>query len=306
MTPERLPPGYRSVSLLGSGQTSHVFLAEHVHSGRVALKLPRTELNDRPVLRRMFENEVQITLSLKHPNIVGAYEGYPTGERAFLALEYCGGGTLDQMLLERGRLALEHAYRLILSVARGLDHSHASGVVHRDVKPANVFLTESGDAKLGDFGTGMYVSDKPTEQVGTAFYMAPEIFQGANPSVRSDIYSLGILAYEVIAGSRPFAGETYDSLMMAHLSGLPKPLRHFRAELPTSVARVVGTAMARDGERRFKTVREFVAAFEQAIGGLAERPTPQSPQLGRASRTPQPAKVERRGILARLFGWRKA
>ncbi|HEX7021815.1 MAG TPA: serine/threonine-protein kinase [Trueperaceae bacterium] len=314
--PPYVPPDYQTRQLLGSGQTSLVYLAEHPRRGPVALKLPRAELQERPLLRRMFENEVQMTLALKHPNVVAALDGHPTGERAFLALEYCPGGTLDQLLLERGRLPLETAYRLILDVARGLEHSHGAKVLHRDIKPANVFLSEGSGpgeglgAKLGDFGTGVYLREVTTERVGTAFYMAPEIFRGESATPKSDIYSLGILAFEVIAGVRPFAGESVGELMMAHLSGLPKGLRHLRPELPTAVGGVVSRAMAREPEKRYAGVSEFVAAFAKATGSsLAEEPG--APLVGRASRTkdaPAGGTKEDRGArgLARWFGKKKA
>lgn len=258
-----VPRGYELLHRLGSGQTSHVFLAKS-RRGKVALKLPREELQTRPILRRMFENEVQITLSLNHPHTVAAFEGHPTGPQAFLALEHCAGGTLDQLLLERGRLPFGQAVQLVMQVARGLSHSHIRQVLHRDVKPANVFLTAEGQAKLGDFGTGVFMTEESQERVGTAFYMAPEIFEGRPASVQSDIYSLGILAYEVIAGERPFVGDSYEDLMMAHLSGLPKSLRHQRDEVSSDLAKAVAQAMSRDASRRFQTVRAFVEAFRAA------------------------------------------
>lgn len=315
MTPTFVPPRYETVRLLGSGQTSLVYLARHEQRGVVALKLPRPELNHRPVLRRMFESEVQITLNLHHPNIVAAYDGHPTGERAFLVLEYCAGGTLDQLLLEKGQLSLKRCFELILDVSRGLAYSHSRGVLHRDVKPANVFLTDGGMAKLGDFGTGIYLSDRTVERVGTAFYMAPEVFQGSAASIQSDIYSLGILAYEVITGVRPFLGESYDTLMMAHLSGLPKNPRHYRPELERSVAAVVAKAMSRDAAKRYATAREFIEAFAAAVGfdlAPSGSPTPaiegqQQPQsqVGRGSRPRNGAKQEQQGKRPwrGLFGW---
>ena len=248
-----VPPGYEVLSKLGSGQTSHVYLAEHGVFGRVALKLPRPELAVRPVLRRMFENEVAITVKLQHANVVSAFDGHPTGEGAFLALEYCSGGTLDQHLLERGRLPLERCYQLIVDVADGLTHAHARQVLHRDVKPANVFLTEAGAAKLGDFGTGVFMGEDVEARVGTAFYMAPEVFEGRSAGVLSDIYSLGILAYEAIAGERPFVGTSYDALMVAHHTEVPRDLRRHRPDISTQMVRVVSKAMARDPQLRFFT-----------------------------------------------------
>jgi eukaryotic-like serine/threonine-protein kinase len=280
------PVGYEIERRLGAGQTSVVWLARDQRADRaVALKLPRSLLQTDPVLRRMFENEVQITLGLDHPHVVRAFEGRSTGEEAFLALEYCGGGTLDQRLLESGRLPLAVSLRLVHEVAMGLAHTHDRRVIHRDVKPANVFLDSDGHAKLGDFGTGTFQSDD-AERVGTAFYMAPEVFEGRATSVRSDVYSLGVLAYEVLAGERPFVGSTYDALMVAHLHSLPRDLRAVRAELPPAVPRVVARAMSRDPDRRFQDVASFLVAYREAIGvaptGAPEAaPADRTPTLGR-------------------------
>lgn len=305
--PNFVPSGYRIVSKLGSGQTSHVYLAEHSVFGQVALKLPRPELSVRPVLKRMFENEVAITVKLGHPNVVAAFDGYPTGEGAFLALEYCGGGTLDQHLLERGRLPLQRCYELVVQVADGLTHAHARQVLHRDVKPANVFLTDQGHAKLGDFGTGVFMGEDSEARVGTAFYMAPEVFEGRSAGALSDIYSLGILAYEAIAGERPFVGTSYDALMVAHHTEVPRDIRRLRPDISTQVVRIVSKAMARDPQKRFTTAGEFAQALREAAG-MTEEATPEAeppPATGRSSRTgPRSEEREESGGKRRgLFGW---
>ena len=299
--PDFIPAGYRLERLLGSGNTAHVYAAQHPAFGTVALKLPKSELQRDPVLGRMFENEVQMTTALKHPRVVSAFEGYPTGRKAFLALEFCEG-TLDAQLgLE---LPLASAYRLVLDAAQGLLHSQQRQILHRDVKPANVFVKD-GRAKLGDFGTGAYLSDvfgapQATGKVGTAFYMAPEIFQGKPATVKSDVYSLGILAYEVISGERPFDGQNEGELMLAHSSAVPLALQQHRPEVDLKVSRVVANAMSRTPLRRFESAEAFVLAFAEATGlpptdEVAERP------LGRAGRikqsdAPVPEKTPR-------FGW---
>ena len=266
--PLKIPEGYEVDHRLGAGQTSVVWLARSRRSqASVALKLPRREAQSDPVLRRMFENEVQITLKLNHPNVVRAFDGRPTGEGAFLALEYCPGGTLDQLLLEKGKLPLERALALVRDVAAGLEHTHEKRVLHRDVKPANVFLSEEGVAKLGDFGTGVFAAEALQERVGTAFYMAPELFSGGSSSIQSDVYSLGVLAYEVLAGARPFLGESYDALMVAHMTALPRDLRQHRPDLPSRVATVVMRAMSRDAVRRFQSAQDFSSSYTQAVVG---------------------------------------
>lgn len=291
------PRGYEVLHRLGSGQTAHVYLANHRRYGRVALKLPRRELATQPVLRRMFENEVMITLKLDHPRVVRALEGHPTGRGAFLALEVCGGGTLDQRLLERGRLPLAEAVRLVEDVAEGLSYTHDSKVLHRDVKPANVFLDDDGRAKLGDFGTGVFVAEAAEDRVGTAFYMAPEIFEGARPSVRSDVYSLGVLAYEVLTGERPFGGDTFEALMHAHLGGLIRDPRSLRPKLEQDVARAIRRAMARLPDRRYQRVAEFLEAVQAATPDVRPAPATEasSRRVGRSGRTRTTPKPEAPG-----------
>ena len=313
--PKFVPTGYQVARKLGSGQTSHVYLTQHGRLGQVALKLPRDELHTQPVLRRMFENEVQITLGLDDEYVVKALDGFPTGEQAFLALELCPGGTLDQLLLGKGRLELNIASKLVLEVAQGLEHSHSRQVLHRDVKPANVFLTAEGNAKLGDFGTGIFLTDgkRLEEQVGTAFYMAPEVFEGKPATVQSDVYSLGVLAYEVIAGQRPFVGSTYEELMLQHLTSLPRNLQNVRQDMSKELNNVVARAMSRDPSKRFGTVREFMQTYSAVSGvplnktqdatlttGRGSRPRTQERSVTKtAARQPesQPSKG--------LFGWFK-
>ena len=317
--PAFVPEGYTLLRPLGSGNTAYVYEAQHPQYGTVALKLPKSELQHDPVLRRMFENEVQLTTPLRHPRVINAYGGYPTGEGAFLALEFCEG-TLDAMLgnaksgdaksgVAEAQLPLELAYQLVLEVAQGLSHSHQRQILHRDVKPANVFLRDA-HAKLGDFGTGAYISDTfgappNTERVGTAFYMAPEIFQGRSASVRSDVYSLGILAYEVIAGTRPFTGDDKDDLMLAHSSGVPVALRQLRPEVSAEVNRVVSRAMSRTPEKRFESAEAFVTAFADATGQPASAAVTEL-RLGRAGRAPHAEKSKPDTPTAEKsgrFGW---
>lgn len=300
--PAFVPSGYTLLRPLGSGNTALVFEAEHSDFGTVALKLPKSELQRDLLLLRMFENEVQMTTALRHPRVVDAYAGYPTGEGAFLALEFCDS-TLDAEL--GAQPPLETAYRLVLDVAQGLRHSHTRQILHRDIKPANVFV-QGERAKLGDFGTGAYIGDvfgapQATGKVGTAFYMAPEIFQGQPATIRSDIYSLGILAYEVIGGTRPFSGSDEDELMLAHSSGVPLALRQHRPEVSLEVSRVVATAMSRTPSKRFESAGAFVVAFAEATGLPACDTSAAAPvgRAGRAKRSTDSPKIEKPG----RFGW---
>ncbi len=276
------PDGYERLRRLGTGRTSVVYLARHPRFGEVALKLPRAGLQGDPSFRRMFETEVVLTLRFDHPHVVRGLDGHPTGAGAYLALEYCAGGTLDQHLLERGRLKVARALEIVEQIATGLAHVHARRVLHRDVKPANVFLDAAGHAKLGDFGTGAPIGETGDARVGTAFYMAPELFEGQPATVRSDVYALGVATFEVVTGERPFQGDDYDALMHAHTSGVLRDPRAVREGVPDGLAELVRRAMARTADARFEDVEGFLAALRAAAGrpGAAA----DAPRYGRASR----------------------
>ena len=305
--PRYVPKDYEIVKYLGSGQTSHVYLANHARFGQLALKLPRPELHVRPVLRRMFENEVQITVSLnanrQHKHVIRAFEGFPTGEKAFLSTEYCSGGSLDELLYKKN-LDFKSASRYIIEVARGLAYAHSRQVFHRDVKPANILLDHNGVVKLADFGTGIFMTERTTDRVGTAYYMAPEIFEGKQPSVQADIYSLGILAYEVLTNKRPFMGNSYDELMLQHLTAIPRNIRHYRKDIPESVSKIVSKSMSRSPEQRFSTTREFIDAYNEAVEALnTDMKTGRS---FRKSKTAKPEKTKPKPKKNGIFGWFKA
>ncbi len=283
--PDFVPKGYVIKSYLGSGQTADVYLARHQQYGEVALKLIRTSIKGIYAHTHMFTNEVYLTTRLKHPYVIAAYDGDPTENNAYLALEHCAGGTLDAYLTKHGQFDLQQTYKLILQIALGLSFSHTRGILHRDVKPANVLLKANGDARLADFGTGVYIDKVPKdEKVGTVYYMAPEIFKGGKASIQSDVYSLGILAYELLTAKRPFQGKTYNQLMQAHLSKVPANPKHLRKDLDKSVAFAIMKAISGSPEKRFKTVAEFREALEKVIKvDISEKAAPMV--VGRKSRS---------------------
>ena len=274
----RIPNGYRIDSLLGVVRMAHVFLATQAQSGRqVALKVAKQATLEDPVLLRLFEQELRSGQHLDHPNIVKVYggEGAP---QAFIAMEYLPRGSLHDRLVEKGMLALDDAVRVILETGEALAYAHRRGVVHQDVKPANIFLTEEGSAKLGDWGvaimTGGLARGGPERSsgAGTPFYMSPEHFSGGDISAASDQYSLALLAYELLSGKRPFDGESYEELMAAHLSTYPKNLRYHREELPRALEHVMARALAKHPAQRFASVNEMLAAVRKAFGIAADSP----------------------------------
>ncbi len=287
MLPDIIPAGYTISHLIGSGQTSHVYYASHSRLGNIALKMIRPEAKGKYTLVNMFTNEVQLTRRLQHPNIIRAFDGKPTEPGAYLALEYCGGGTLDEYLTAaEGKSNLKSLYRLIRQISSGLAFSHSRGILHRDIKPANVLLTSGHEAKLADFGTGIYAQEASAEErVGTAFYMAPELFQGRKPTIQSDIYSLAVLSYELLAGIRPFLGRTQEEIMLAHLRQIPTNPKKYREDLDQKVISVVMKSLSRDPKKRHQTVEEFKTNFNKATGtGIDVQSSNASKVVGRSGR----------------------
>lgn len=240
---------FRLSRVLGRGNTSQVRLA-HDPSGReVALKVPLPDVLSVQAAAERFGNEVRLTLRFRHPRLVRGYAGVPFGPGAFLALEYYPGGTLGEWLARRSEPpTLPERLRILADLASALEYLHRLGAVHQDVKPQNVYVQE-GRAALGDLGSAYFLG-QGGKVSGTPYYMAPEIYHGEASGGASDVYSLAVTAYELLTGSRPFAGESYEELMVAHLTRFPAPLARACPELPRPLTRLFEQAFAKRAEDR--------------------------------------------------------
>ncbi|WP_407538694.1 serine/threonine-protein kinase [Deinococcus radiomollis] len=268
---ETVMSGYRLLRGLGRGNTSRVFLAEkvdpqHTESGpgeapvtgrrvapsvvrpgtRVALKLPLPEtLADQGAAER-FANEVRLTLQFRHPQLVSGIDGTPFGADCFLAMHHYEGGTLARRL-SGSQLSLNSLLQVLADVASGMAHLHGAGAVHQDVKTQNVYLEhwEEGEgyrAALGDFGSTYFLA-QGGQVSGSPYYMAPEIYQGETTGPPSDVYSFGVMAHELLSGERPHLGDSYEKLMVSHLTHFPSPLH--TEGLSRSLARLLDSALAK-------------------------------------------------------------
>jgi YVTN family beta-propeller protein len=270
--------GYRIESLLGRGGMSVVYLAEDVRLRRkVALKLLSSELSADERFRDRFVRESQIAAGLDHPNIIPIYEAGEADGALFIAMRYVRGTDLKTLLRNDGPLVPNRAVEILTAVAGALDEAHAEGLVHRDVKPANVLIASgrgpesSGQVYLSDFGVTKRTSSdsgitSTGQFVGTLDYAAPEQVTGAPLDGRTDVYSLGCVLYECLTGEPPFVRDAEMAVLWAHVNQAPPKVTDKRSDLPPEIDGVVAKAMAKSPDDRYSTGAELMEAAGGALG----------------------------------------
>ena len=271
MTPS-IAPGtlidgrYRVVSRVGSGGMAEVYCADDVQLGRrVAVKLlhERFALDEEFVER--FRREASSAASLSHANIVSVYDRGEWGGTYYIAMEYLDGRSLDSIVREEAPLPPDHAIELTEQVLRAARFAHRRGVVHRDLKPHNVIVDEEGRVKVTDFGIAQAGASEITQTgsiMGTARYLSPEQAQGLPVSPRSDLYSIGVMLYELLTGTVPFEGESVVAIALRHLSEPPRPPSSLVPSISPSLDAIVLRALAKGPEERFADADEFLAALD--------------------------------------------
>ena len=302
---EALADRYRIEGGIGAGGTAEVYLATDLkHDRKVALKVLRAELAALVGADR-FLAEIRTTANLQNPHILPLFDSGEAAGRPFYVMPFVDGESLRERLDRTGRLPVAEALGIVRDVATALSHAQARGVVHRDVKPANVMLSD-GEALVADFGIALALSEIDADRrtatglsVGTPWYMSPEQMEGRRSvDVRSDVYSLGCLAFEMLTGRRPFEATSLQAVLAKALTERPPRISALRPEVPESVSRAVARALEKDPDDRFPSVAEFVEAVDPA------RPVP-SRREPRRGRTLMVAAVAV-GVLAvgGWWGWR--
>ena len=277
---ESIGDGYKLLELLGRGGMGIVYRAREVALDRdVALKVLALDPVLAPDAYTRFEREAKLAARLDHPHIVPIFAVGQRQNVAFYTMRLVRGGSLEDLIGAGKQLTLDHVVKLLKEVAAALDHAHRQGVVHRDIKPANVLLGESGHAMVADFGIAKALSNTESGATGTGIigspgYMSPEQWRGAEIDGRADQYSLGIVAFEMLTGKRPFETPQVQDLLRMHLSAEMPPLTHFRTGLPQGVDEALRRALAKDPSQRFSTAGAFVdalAGLRPATAGISQR-----------------------------------
>ncbi len=257
---------------LGAGGMATVFRATEIALEReVAIKVMSPEMASSPGAAERFRREARVAAALDHPHIVPIYAIGDDPGLTYFAMKFIAGRGLDAILKAEGTQTIERMVKVVATVGRALHHAHVKGVVHRDVKPANVMIGEDGWVYVTDFGIAKRDDAQALTQAGTVIgtpaYMSPEQFNGAAVTGAADQYSLGIVAYELLAGRAPFNAPSLGEIVRGHLLELPPPLRTLRIDVPTGVAEVVHRMLEKDPAARFGTLDDAVRALEAAVGG---------------------------------------
>jgi serine/threonine-protein kinase len=282
---------YRILEKLGEGGMGVVYKAEDTRLKRtVALKLLPPELTRNTEARERFTHEAQASSSLQHNNVCVVFDVDQTEDgRLFIAMEYLEGETLKKKL-ERGSLKIDEAVGIAVQIAQGLAKAHEHGIVHRDIKPANILITSDGVAKIVDFGlaklSGRTMLTREGSTLGTAAYMSPEQAHGGPVDQRTDVWSLGVVLYEMLVGRNPFAGDYEEAVVYRILNEDPEFAGKIRPEVPARLDRIVERAIAKDPARRYQTVQDLVVDLQALSGERTEslRGTTIFGRLGRRQR----------------------
>ncbi len=257
---------------LGQGGMATVYLAEQTSIGRqVALKIMPSYFMHDPTFLERFNQEVKVIARLQHPRILPVYDYGDFEGQPYIVMAYMSGGTLSDRIRNDGPMPLDEVVRLVKQIAEGLDHAHRAGIIHRDFKPSNVLLDNSGNVYLADFGIAK-VSESTAQLTGSAIigtptYMAPEMADQGIVSPSIDIYALGVTIYEMLTGQYPYVGDTPLRVMMAHVNNPIPDVLATRPNLPVGVSEVLRRAMAKNPGARYTTAAELAADLDAAASG---------------------------------------
>ena len=282
---------YRVTARIGHGGMAEVYEGNDIIGKKtVAIKLIRKDVMENPVNLIRFKNEATIAASLNHPNIVKVYNHGTLNGVPYMANEYIKGQTLKDVLDFRGPLSLAEALDCLIQLTDALAFAHAHGIIHRDVKPENIYVMSDGTIKLGDFGIAQAEGidssfTKTSEIIGSVHYLAPEIAKGEPASTKSDIYAAGVMFFELLTGHPPFERDTAVNIAVAHIRDKFPSVRNFVPNCPKEIERIIFKATKKNPDERYSSAK----AFEEDL--LAVKANPQLLK-------------DQRGLLSKIFGFK--
>jgi serine/threonine protein kinase len=272
---------YRVEDVLGRGGMASVYLARDAElERRVAVKVLADHLADQPDFRDRFLREARLAAQISHPNVVQVFDVGEEDGKPFIVMECVEGSTLADELKERGRLEPEEVVDLALQICGGLEHAHATGLVHRDIKPHNLLLRPDGTVKIADFGIARAAETTRLTEIGsvlgTAAYLAPEQALGEEVTASADIYSLGCVLYELLTGRTPYVFQTLPELVVKHREETIEPLRELRPEITEPLEAAIMHSLARNPDYRPESAAAFAGELAAASPDPPTRPLPVS------------------------------
>ena len=258
---------YEILGRIGSGGMSVVYKAKcHTLDRLVAIKVLKEEFASDENFVSKFKMEAQAAARLSHPNIVNVYDVVDEGDLHYIVMELIEGITLKQYMEKRGQLNWREALHFITQIMKALSHAHSRGIIHRDIKPQNIMVLRDGSVKVADFGIACLANSANTltqEALGSVHYMSPEQARGDRTDARSDIYSAGVVLYEMLTGRLPFEGDNAVSVAIQHLSSVPLSPREINPDVPEALELICMKAMASDLEKRYASADEMLADLEE-------------------------------------------
>ncbi len=271
---------YEILELVGEGGMAVVYKAlDHRLNRSVAVKILRDEMATDEEFKRRFCAESHAVAMLSHPNIVAVYDVSHSDAMEYIVMELVDGITLKQYMDKKGAIAWKEALHFTRQIARALTHAHERGIINRDIKPHNIMLLRDGTIKVADFGIAALdneVHENNGQAIGSIHYIAPEQARGEGPDTRSDLYSLGVVMYEMLTGQKPYTGETLGEIAVKHMNAEPVPPHELAADIPPELERITLKAMEADIQARYQSADELLAdldSFTQSqLAGEEEQP----------------------------------
>ena len=258
---------YEILELIGSGGMANVYKARcHRLNRLVAIKILKSDLADNADFRRRFHDESQAVAQLSHANIVSVYDVSTNPDREYIVMELIDGITLKQYMERRGRMDWRESLHFITQIMRGLSHAHSRGIIHRDIKPQNIMILRDGSVKVADFGIACLANQGQTltqEALGSVHYISPEQARGDRIDARSDIYSAGVVLYEMLTGRLPFEGDSAVSVAIQHLSSVPLAPRDIDPSIPEPLELICMKAMNSDPNKRYASADAMIEDLEK-------------------------------------------